>query len=265
MKMEPEKVSIVIPAYNEEKRIRSTLESYIDFFKDIVKKKEIKNFEIIVVVNNSSDKTFDIVKEFNSKHLKAFNFNRGGKGFAVTEGFKEALKRDSNLIGFVDADMATSPKDFYDLIKKIGECDGIIPNRWHKESVIKPERTLTRKIFSKGFNFGVNTLFWFNHPDTQCGAKLFRRELIETIIPYLGSSQWSFDVDLLFYAKKHKAKIKSIPTVWIDKEGSHINKLKTPITMAMSVMRLRLFYSPFRFVVVLYDKLPERVKIHKRM
>jgi len=253
-----------MPAYNEEKRIGKTLESYGKFFQEKKRSGEIDDFEIVVVINNSKDRTEEITKKFSKKYkeIMYLNFERGGKGFAIVEGFKEVLKGNSELIGFVDADMATPANAFYGLIKYIKNYDGIIANRWDKRSVIKPKRSLARKVFSSGFNFGVRTLFIFNHRDTQCGAKLFKRELIERICPKLGSSEWSFDVDLLFYARREKAKIRSIPTMWIEKGGSHIDYKKTPLAMALSAIRLRLVHSPFSFIVRIYRILPEKWKFH---
>ncbi len=81
-------------------------------------------------------------------------------------------------------------------------------------------------------------------------------------MPKLGANEWGFDVDLLFYSRKENAKIKSIPTMWDDKKGSKINLKKTPLTMFLSVIRLRLIHSPFNFVVRFYRKLPEKWKFH---
>ena len=94
------KLSVVIPAYNEEKRIHRTLDSYAKFFS-----KKVKDFEIIVVLNNCNDNTLKIVKNFKNKKIKYLNFKEAiGKGGAILEGFKVAK---GDLIGFVDADMAT--------------------------------------------------------------------------------------------------------------------------------------------------------------
>ncbi|MEK6817721.1 MAG: glycosyltransferase [Nanoarchaeota archaeon] len=169
-----EKISIIIPAYNEEKRIGKTLEQNLKFFKELQKKK-ILDFEIIVVVNGSRDKTIDIVKEFSKKNkeLKYLNLKRGAKGYAVIEGFKEALKSDSNLIGFKDADMATSPEAYYDLIKNIGNADGIIASRYVDGAIINPKPTLERRIASRIYNLFIRFLFFLPYRDTQCGAKIF--------------------------------------------------------------------------------------------
>jgi glycosyltransferase involved in cell wall biosynthesis len=257
-------ISIVIPAHNEEKRIRRMLEGYGKFFSEKKKKKEIKNFEILIVINNTKDKTENIVKEFSRKYkeLRYLNFKQGGKGFAIIEGFKDALKRNNELIGFVDADMSTSPEAFYNLIKEIDGYDGVIADRWDKRSKIK-KQSLFRRFISRGYNFIVRTLFLLNYSDTQCGAKLFKREILKNNINKIVSSQWNFDVALLFCLKKESnARIKSIPTVWEDEIGSKINLKRTPMLMFISSIRLRLIHSPFRFIVRAYRKLPESLKIH---
>jgi glycosyltransferase involved in cell wall biosynthesis len=258
------KLSIVIPAHNEEERIKKTLEDYGRFFGSL-KKKNLIDFEINVILNACKDNTLDVVKAYQKKfyEIRFLNFEPAGKGFAVTEGFKDAIKRNADLIGFVDADGATPPEAFYDLVKTIKNYDGVIANRWDKKSIIKTKQTALRRAMSRVFNFMVRSLFLLPHNDTQCGAKLFKKELLEKIVPKLGSSEWSFDVDLLFYARREKAKIKSIPTIWEDQKKSRINLKRTPITMFLSVIRLRLIHSPLRFTVQLYRKLPERFKIHK--
>ncbi|MEK6827619.1 MAG: glycosyltransferase, partial [Nanoarchaeota archaeon] len=98
-------ISIVIPAYNEEKRIGKILENYGAFFEKKKKGREISDFEILIVINNTKDNTEEVVKKFAKKYseIRFIRFEKGGKGFAITEGFKDALKNEKNkLIGFVD-------------------------------------------------------------------------------------------------------------------------------------------------------------------
>lgn len=254
-------ISIVIPAHNEEDRIERTLEVYGKFFRE----KEIKNFEIIVVINNTKDKTEEIVKKIAKKYpeIKYLNFKQGGKGFAIIEGFKEAVKGESEFVGFIDADGATPPKAFYDLFKNIGKNQGIIADRWHKKSKILPKQTFFRRFISRMYNFIVRILFLFPFRDTQCGAKLFKKEIIQKNIKKLVTSNWSFDVALLYCLRKESnARIKSIPTIWNDKTGSKVNLKKTPIRMFASCVRLRLIHSPFKDFVRLYRNLPEKWKFH---
>jgi glycosyltransferase involved in cell wall biosynthesis len=261
------KLSLIIPAYNEENRISNILESYVQFFKEVKIKKGIDDFEILVVVNGSKDRTEEIVKGFSKKYkeIRYLNFKQGGKGFAITEGFKEALRGDSNLIGFTDADMSTPANAFYGLVRNIKNYDGIIANRWDRRSVVK-KQTLIRRFVSRGYNFVVRTLFLFPYRDTQCGAKLFKREVIEKGIKKMISSKWNYDVALLFCLKKEThARIREIPTVWNDEIGSKVNLKKTPIQMLLSAIRLRFIHSPFNFIIRFYRKLPENWQIHNRI
>jgi dolichyl-phosphate beta-glucosyltransferase len=255
------KVAITMPAHNEEQRIGITLKKYFDYFLEL-KSQGILDFEIIVVLNACVDNTKKVVEKFYYDELKVLEFKRGGKGFAVIEGFKNALQRDNDLIGFVDADNATPPNAFYGLVQNINNYDGIIANRWDKRSKIYPPRPWFFSLRSIIFNFLVRSLFFFTYRDTQCGAKLFTRNFVQSVVPKLGSSEWSFDVDILYYAHRDNAKIKSIPTEWHNKEGSKISFSKTPGRMFFSVIRLRLVHSPFHFISRFHGKLPEKLKVH---
>ena len=249
-----EKISIIIPAYNEEKRIKETLDSNLKFFKAI-KKNKILDFEIIAVVNGSTDKTLEIVKELakKNKELKYLNLKRGAKGYAVIEGFKEALKGNSNLIGFKDADMATSPETFYELVKKINNYDGIIASRYVKDSIIAPKPTFERIFASRIFNFMIRIILGLRFKDTQCGAKLFKRKALEKTISKLTFSQLAFDVEILYIMKKLGFKIKEIPTTWSDKEYSKVNFAKSGPVMLLAIVRLRILSSPFKSLIKFYD------------
>ena len=239
-----EKISIIIPAHNEEKRINKTLERYLDYFSNL-KKQGLLDFEIIIVLNACVDNTQDVVNSFKSKEIIILDFVQGGKGFAIIEGFKDALKRDSDLIGFVDADMATPPNAFYGLVRNIKIDEGIIGNRWSSESKIGSRQPLMRRITSRGFNFLVRSFFLFNYRDTQCGAKIFKRKVVEKITNSLKLTEWAFDINLLYLCKRENFKVKECPTEWNDCEDSKLDLATVPLKMFSGILRLRLIYSPF--------------------
>jgi len=242
-------LSIVIPAYNEEKRISSTLINYHNYFYAIYK----NNFEILVIINGTKDKTEEIVKALSKKfkNIQSRNYpGKIGKGGAVIEGFKIA---NGALIGFVDADMATPPNAFNDLIHNIRNNDGIVASRWSKQSIINKKQPIRRRIVSRIFNIFVRILFNIQITDTQCGAKLFRSKAVKSTVNLLGVTQWGFDVDLLYQMRKNNFKIVEIPTVWHDQEGSKLKLVKTSYQMFLSMIRLRLLYSRFKFLVNTYD------------
>ena len=252
------KLSIIIPAHNEEKRISRTLSSYLSFFL-----KRLKDFEIIVVINNTKDDTLKVVKSFKNKKIKYLNFKEAiGKGGAIIEGFK-AGKGD--YLSYADADMSTNPEQFYELFSKIDNYDGIIASRWIKGARVYPRQTFLRRIASRSLNFIMKCLFLMPYYDTQTGAKLFKKEAIRKVINKLDITKWAFDIDLLYNLRKNKFNIKEIPTVWHDKPGSQLKIFKAVPEMFLALIRLRLIYSKFKFIVKLYDKLPEWLKIHHKL
>ena len=252
------KLSIIIPAYNEEKRIRKTVDAYIKYFKNY-------SYELIIIPNGCRDNTEKIVKELSRKYSKIkYKVIKEsiGKGGAIKEGFKIA---QGDLIGFVDADNSTKPKDFEDLAKNIRKYDCIIASRYIKDAIVKPKQKITRIMASRGFNFLVRLLFGLNIHDTQCGAKLFKKQAIKRIIAKLDLTRWAFDVDLLLKTKKEGYKIKEFPTRWEDSSGSKLKIHRAVIEMLLSLTRLRLINSKLRFIISFYDSLPESIKVHHKL
>jgi len=250
------RVSIVIPAYNEEKRIGKTLFEYSKFFNTLK-----LDYEILVVINNTQDRTEEIVRRYKEKNkrIRYLNLEKGGKGYAVIEGFKDALKRPNKYIGFVDSDMATSPQEYWKLIQGLDKYDGIIADRYLKESHVEPPARIKRILARKLFNFVIKSLLFLPHDDTQCGAKVFKRKAIEAALPQLTMSKWAFDVDLLYTIRKKGYRIKSLPTVWVDREYSKINFWSAGPWMALGVARLRLINSPLKSLIRVYDNLLTRL------
>src|SRR3989344_6956714 len=224
------RICIIIPAYNEEKRIAKTLEKYSYFFKNQMINKELF-YEIFIVINNTTDKTEKIVKKIAKKNkiVKYVNIKEGGKGNAIIYGFKQILNDNFDLIGFVDADMATMPEEIQKMVVKIGNYDGIIASRYIKGAEVYPKQNLNRILVSRIGNLIIRSLFLFSYNDTQCGAKIFKRKALEKVIRKLGLTNWAFDIDLLYQMKKVGLRIKEVPTVWRDVEDSKINLKKATI------------------------------------
>jgi glycosyltransferase involved in cell wall biosynthesis len=212
------KLSIIIPAYNEEHRIPFTLREYYEFFKN----KFQNDFEIIVIPNYCRDNTFGVVQEFakRKKQIRIFNIEGySGKGGAVMKGF-ELAKGD--YIGFADADNSTDPENFYKLYRNKKNYAGIIGSRKIKGAVIFPKRRLSQDLSSFLFNKIARLLFGFKYYDTQCGAKLFRKDVAKFLAKNYLESGWAFDVDLLDLCKKNKLLVYECPINWRDSEGSKL-------------------------------------------
>ena len=232
----------LIPAYNEEARIEPVLRDYAQFFAQ----NYAGPFQLVVVLNGCRDNTLGVVqrvaKDFPSISWLDFP-GRIGKGGALIEGLKLAGKAD--LIGYVDADGATPPHAYLDLVKKIGAADCVIGSRWLPGAVIHQSQTGNRQFASRVFHYIVQALFWMNIRDTQCGAKVMRREVAEIIHPALRIADMAFDINLLYSMKRAGFKILEVPTEWTDKAGSKVTLGRVSLTMFLSVVRVRLIYSPF--------------------
>lgn len=235
-------ISIVIPAYNEEKRISRTLESYLTQFSS-------KPFEILVVLNNCTDNTLGIVQAFQKKNPTIVRFidiqEAIGKGGAIIKGFQESK---GEIIGFVDADLATPVSDVEKIIEMItlNQYDGVIASRLLKGSVVH-DRGLLRSVVSRNFSGLVRFLFDFDYRDTQCGAKFFTRKLVTTMLPEITAHDMTIDVDLLLSARKHQARIKEIPTEWFDRSssaflGSPVDLVRQGAKMFFSLIKLKRKY-----------------------
>jgi glycosyltransferase involved in cell wall biosynthesis len=233
---------LLIPAYNEERRLEPVLREYGRYFQEHHPGK----FQLVVVLNGCTDNTLDVVQRVAGEYpfITALEFKEAiGKGGALIEGLKLAPLAD--VIGYVDADGATPPRAFHDLVKRIGEADCVIGSRWLPGAVLHVEQSTHRQFASRVFHFIVQSLLWMNIRDTQCGAKAMRREAVEKVHSYLRIADMAFDINLLYSLKHAGFHILEVPTEWTDKIGSKVVLGRTSLTMFLSVLRIRLIYSPF--------------------
>ena len=232
---------LLIPAYNEEDRIEPVLREYAEYFK----REYHGDFQLVVVLNGCRDNTRGVVMKVAAEHpvVSWLEFPEPiGKGGALIEGLRLAPLGD--LIGYVDADGATGPAAMLDLIRRTDEADCVIGSRWIPGAVLRQEQSGKRRFASRAFHLIVQSLFWLNIRDTQCGAKVMRREVVERIHPMLRIADMAFDINLLYAIKREGFTILEVPTEWTDKIGSKVTLGRTSLTMLLSVLRLRLVHSP---------------------
>lgn len=235
------KISIVFPSYNEEKRITTTLTAFDDYFKE----KNDLNYELLVVINGTTDNSPKIVQELqrNRPHIRMINTPQGGKGWAIKLGFEDALKRDNTIIGFNDADMSTSPDEYHKLIKSLTSADGIIASRYMPGATVIPPRPKIKRWGSRLFYEPlIRLLYGLNYYDYQCGAKIFKRPVVDMIARRISVYQWAIDLELLYLCKRHNFVVNEFPTVWIEKEGSKLQMFRSGMKMLSTVIALRWQY-----------------------
>jgi glycosyltransferase involved in cell wall biosynthesis len=233
---------LLIPAYNEEQRIEPVLRDYAAYYQDHYQ----GTFQLVVVLNGCRDNTRKVVErvacEFPSISIQEFP-DPIGKGGALIEGLRLAPHGD--YIGYVDADGATSPQAFHDLVKHLDGVDCVVGSRWVKGAVLHQSQTGQRRFASRVFHLIVQGLFWMSIRDTQCGAKVMRRDAAERIHNTLTVADMAFDINLLYALKHAGCRVVEVPTEWTDKVGSKVQLGRTSLVMLLSVLRLRLIYSPF--------------------
>jgi glycosyltransferase involved in cell wall biosynthesis len=234
---------LLIPAYNEEARIEPVLRDYGHYFQ----KNYSGKFQLVVVLNGCRDNTRGVVervaKDFPAISLLDFPAPIG-KGGALIEGFK--LAGTAEIIGYVDADGASSPQAVIELLKRVGEADCVIGSRWLPGSVLHQAQPLLRRIASRCFHLIVEMLFWLHVQDTQCPCKVMKRAVVEKILPSLCIADLAFDVNLLVSVKRAGFTILEVPTEWTDKLGSKVTSslFRSSLTMFLSVVRVWLIYRP---------------------
>ena len=234
---------LLIPAYNEEKRVGPVLLRYAQFFRQNYH----GSFQLIVVLNGCRDDTLGVVEAAADQfpEIKPVEYTSPiGKGGALIEGL--GLAGNSELIGYVDADGATEPEAFLDLVRHCRDgVDCAIGSRWIPGAVLVQSQSAKRKIFSRAFHVFVEMLFHMRIKDTQCGAKVMRRAAIAKIHQNLRIADVAFDINLLYSLKAAGYVVKEVPTVWTDQLGSKMRLNKGALGIILSVIRLRLIYSPF--------------------
>ena len=228
------RLDIVIPAHNEEQRIDRTLRAYRDVVNEPLAR-------FIVALDECTDATAAVVRSHAGvdSRVELHEFPKLGKGGVIMESFRRC---DADLVGFVDADCATPPSEFLRLVDAAAEADVAIASRTHPASVLPVRRSVGRRLASRAFSRMTRVLFGLPFADTQCGAKVVRREVVDQTIPLLSSRDFLFDVDLLLTAKELGFRIVEVPTVWLDRAGSHVRALTDSRKMAVSSLRLWLHH-----------------------
>lgn len=228
--------SLVIPVYNGRSFIESTTKAY---WTALSKSPLVGSFEIILVTNNCSDGSPALCASMvkNYSHVKHLDFPyKTLKGGAVIRGFQHAR---FSYVGFTDIDMSTGPEEFLKLIpplqdSNVGAC---IASRKMKDSVLHPPQPFLRQFLGNGFGLLREILFGLGIKDSQCGAKIFKKEAIFPL--ELTSNGWAFDVELLYRVKRHGQEIREVGITWRDQPHSTIS-FSTPFTMLWELVSLRL-------------------------
>ncbi len=229
-------ISIVIPAYNEEKRIERSLRYAIDYTAS-----HHLSYEIIVVDDGSSDKTTKIVNSFApAVKLLALPKNMG-KGAAVRNGM---LAATGDIRIFTDADFSTPLYELVKIVEKINSgADICIGSRAIDPSMIKEHQPFYREMMGKIFNKIVQLLLVKGIKDTQCGFKGLTAKATEAIFSQAKIDGFSFDVEMLFLAKRAGLTIEQVSVEWYNDGASRVNPIKDSLNMLIELFKIRKIHS----------------------
>ena len=229
-------LSVIIPAYNEEKRLPKTLDEIDKYLS-----KQSYNYEIVIVNAGSTDRTGDIVQEAMEriKNLRLVEVkNCQGKGQAVKEGMLAARGR---FRVFTDADNSTSIDQVEKMWPEFEKGFGVvIGSRDIKGAILDPPQPFHRRLLGDGFSLLTQILCGtFGISDTQCGFKGLTKEAAEAIFPKSKTLGFAFDPEVLVLAKKMNYKIKEIPVHWENDLESKV-KFKSIFKMALDLAKIRI-------------------------
>lgn len=190
-------LSVIVPAFKQERTIKKDLENIL-FTLDTGLGRDY-DYEVICVVDGRLDKTYEKAIKVKSPKLKVYGYgNNRGKGYAVRFGMSKAK---GDIISFLDAGMDISPKGIMMLLAHMNWYDADIIIGSKKHPVSKVNYPFLRKILSLGYHLGVNIMFGLSISDTQSGIKIFKRNVIEKILPRLLVKSYAMDIEMLSVAK----------------------------------------------------------------
>lgn len=224
-------LSIIIPAHNEQNRLPDSLEQVFRFLNG-----QSFTSEVIVVENGSSDRTYEVARQFMQQHknLRVLQSERG-KGAAVQHGM---LAAQGDYRFMCDADLSMPVEEIIKFIPPaLGDFDIAIASREAKGAVRYNEPSY-RHIGGRGINFIIQALILPGLNDTQCGFKLFRAEAAEILFKCQTLHGWSFDIELLYIARCHGYRIKEVPIHWYHFSDSKVNALRDAIRMIRDIFRI---------------------------
>jgi dolichyl-phosphate beta-glucosyltransferase len=237
-------VSIIFPAYNEEKRLPPTLERTVTFLQQ-----QPYDAEVVVVENGSTDQTVAVVEQFIRHYATASATNRvtvrllrsaKGKGAAVKLGMLEAA---GEYLVMSDADLSVPIEDlpkFLPPALPAGSFDVAIASR-EVPGAIRHGEPEYRHLMGRVFNFLVRVIAVPHVQDTQCGFKCFTRRAARFLFPLQQIDGWGFDVEILHIASRHGLKMVEIPVSWYYGQNSRIEPLRDTLNMVNELIKVRLY------------------------
>ena len=225
-------LSLIFPAYNEEFRITKSLETAFEYLS-----KQNYSYEVIVVDDGSNDKTAEVVSRLKNEVKIIKQPKNLGKGAAVRRGMLEA---SGTFRVFTDADLSTPIYELKKLLESLENCADIcIGSRGIDNSLIKEHQPFYREFMGRFFNQIVQFYLLKGINDTQCGFKGFKENAAIDIFSKATLDGFSFDVEILFLARKLGYKIKEVAVEWYNDNRTKVDPIKDSIRMFFELIKIK--------------------------
>ena len=233
--MNPVTHSIVIPAYNEAKRLQATLDRVLAYLAT-----QKWNAEVLVVNDGSRDATREIIVQCAARNptLRLLeNPGNRGKGYSVRHG---VLQARGEFILFTDADLASPIEESEKLLAALtAGAEIAIGSRWLDKSLQTRPQPLYRRALGRIFNLALRVVLGMNYKDTQCGFKAFTRRAAESVFPLQIIERWGFDPEILFLARRQGLPVKEVPVKWAHQENTKISPIRDGLRMFTELLIIR--------------------------
>jgi len=222
-------LSIIIPAFNEEKRLPNTLETVFEFLRN-----QSYSSEVIVVDNGSWDKTLVIAQSFQNenKNLRVIHESERGKGLAVQKGMQSAA---GEYLFMCDADLSMPIEEISRFLPPDGGSHDIVIASREAPGAVRYNEPGFRHWGGRGVNLMIRLFAIPGIHDTQCGFKMFSFDAAQNLFNLQTLNNWSFDIEILFIALRRGYKIKEIPIPWYFNPDTKLSPLKDALQMAIDI------------------------------
>ena len=245
--------SVIIPAFNESKRIPATLEAVVACIRS-----KGWSAEVVVVDDGSRDDTAAVVRAFAARAPEVRllqNPGNHGKGYSVRHGILEAL---GEVAMFTDADLSAPMEEAQGLFDAIAAgADIAIGSRWLERQRQTVRQPFYRRFFGRCFNSATRMVMRLPFADTQCGFKAFTRAAAQTVFQLQTIERWGFDPEILFIALKRGYVISEIPVSWAHDERSKVSYLRDGTRMLQDLAVVR-----WNALLGRYDRKVEDIQRH---
>jgi glycosyltransferase involved in cell wall biosynthesis len=224
-------LSVIVPAYMEGPKIARNMLKLTEALDRLG-----ADYEVVVVSDGSKDDTYHEALKAAGPHVKVFGYTPNmGKGFALRYGF---VRSSGDPVTFIDADMELHPKEIGIFVKlmQIYECDVVVGSKRHPQSQV--HYPALRRMQSWAYQMLIRALFSLNVSDTQTGLKLFRREVLDAVLPYMLVRRWAYDLEFFVIARQKGFRRFIEAPVVVDYQFSTTTNLRSTVQVLRDTLRI---------------------------